>query len=65
MHPDIHLRLHVLRAAELRQEAARPAVRPVHRADPVRRPVRVRVGWALVEVGLRLVSSPAGTARWA
>ncbi|KAF4408825.1 hypothetical protein [Streptomyces lycii] len=65
MHSDIHLHLHRLRAAELRHEArtaARPDRRP-HAARP--RPhapllaLRHRLGWALVEAGLRLVQ-PAG-----
>ncbi|MEV3992862.1 hypothetical protein AB0J57_28540 [Streptomyces sp. NPDC049837] len=50
MHQDIHLRLHELRAAELRNRAPR---RPAPR-----RPLRTRVGWTLVELGLRLVAAP-------
>ncbi|MET9394796.1 hypothetical protein ABZY20_31050 [Streptomyces sp. NPDC006624] len=50
MHPDIHLALHHARAAELRAEAApRPAPRPG---------LRTRLGWTLVEVGLRLATRP-------
>ncbi|MGX1882778.1 hypothetical protein [Streptomyces sp. NPDC055287] len=57
MHPDIHLRLHRLRAAELHREAAgharlpRPAPRPPHA-------LRTRVGWTMVELGLRLAQQP-------
>ncbi|CAL9541740.1 hypothetical protein [Streptomyces sp. enrichment culture] len=53
MHPDIHLVLHGMRAAELRAEAG--GRRP---PDVPRRPgpLRTRVGWTLVEVGLRLAT---------
>jgi hypothetical protein len=55
MHPDIHLTLHHTRAAELRAEAGvRPAARDRHA-------LRTRLGWTLVEVGLRLATRP-GTA---
>ncbi|MEV7287998.1 hypothetical protein AB0O01_26095 [Streptomyces sp. NPDC093252] len=52
---ESHSALHRLRAAELRAEAdahrlARAARRP--------RDLRTRVGWTLVEVGLRLVNPP-------
>ncbi|MFE6195687.1 hypothetical protein [Streptomyces sp. NPDC057838] len=50
MHPDIHLALHHARAAELRAEAGpRPASRP---------DLRTRLGWTLVEVGLKLATQP-------
>ncbi|MFF7737221.1 hypothetical protein [Streptomyces sp. NPDC007984] len=50
MHPDIHLALHHARAAELRAEAdPRPALRPG---------LRTRVGWTLIEVGLKLATRP-------
>ncbi|WP_328440353.1 hypothetical protein OHA71_31180 [Streptomyces sp. NBC_00444] len=57
MHPEIHLALHHARAAELHAEAVayRRTVKPG-------RPLRTRVGWTLVEVGLRLATprpSPA------
>ncbi|MEV6654136.1 hypothetical protein [Streptomyces sp. NPDC051219] len=48
MHPDTHLYLHELRCAELRREAA------THRR-PARPALRARLGWTLVELGLRLV----------
>ncbi|CAM5549903.1 hypothetical protein SALBM135S_09795 [Streptomyces alboniger] len=48
MHPDIHLLLHHARAAELRGAA------PSRRRHPR---LRTRVGWTMVELGLRLVSS--------
>ncbi|WP_225802899.1 hypothetical protein [Streptomyces sp. NK15101] len=52
MHADIHLQLHALTAEELRNEAA--AVRP---DAPARVPaLRARLGWKLVELGLRLVT---------
>ncbi|MEU6985581.1 hypothetical protein ABZ946_19450 [Streptomyces sp. NPDC046324] len=45
MHPDIHLQLHHLDAAELRRAAA---------GFLPRTPVRSQLGWALVTLGLRL-----------
>jgi hypothetical protein len=57
MHPDIHLALHHARATELRAEAGAQGpvrTRPIHR-------LRARLGWTLVEVGLRLATRP-GTA---
>ncbi|MCT9142730.1 hypothetical protein [Streptomyces violarus] len=57
MHPDIHLTLHRTRAAELRAEAGAPGpVRAGHARE-----LRTRLGWTLVEVGLRLATRP-GTA---
>ncbi|MEU8827313.1 hypothetical protein [Streptomyces sp. NPDC048636] len=51
---DIHLRLHRIRAEHLRQEAREaPAPRP----DAP--PLRIRLGWTLVEVGLRM-ATPRG-----
>ncbi|MBA4864424.1 hypothetical protein H1V43_24330 [Streptomyces sp. PSKA54] len=55
MHPETHLTLHRTRAAELSAEA------DAHRlAVAARQPrdLRVRVGWTLVEVGLRLAAAP-------
>jgi len=55
MHPDTHLQLHHLRAAELRAQA------DTHRlATEAKRPseLRARLGWTLVEVGLRLAATP-------
>ncbi|MDN3057374.1 MULTISPECIES: hypothetical protein [Streptomyces] len=63
---DIHLLLHRIRAERLRDEAGegRPA-HPAHRAHrtphrrsrPARaRVLRTRLGWTLVEVGLRLAT---------
>ncbi|MFE1246539.1 hypothetical protein [Streptomyces sp. NPDC058741] len=50
MHPDIHLALHHARAAELRAGAP---PRPARRHG-----LRTRLGWTLVEVGLRLATRP-------
>ncbi|WP_327189496.1 hypothetical protein [Streptomyces xinghaiensis] len=71
MHCDVHLRLHELRAAELRREAGtvlllresppRPGSGTGDRnrgRTPLRLRLRHRVGWTLVEVGLRLVQQP-------
>ncbi|MEU6169271.1 hypothetical protein [Streptomyces tanashiensis] len=58
MHADIHLQLHALTASELRHEAA--AVRPPAAAPAPA--LRARLGWRLVELGLRMVApadSPA------
>ncbi|MEV4554703.1 hypothetical protein ACI2LC_14770 [Nonomuraea wenchangensis] len=49
MDPDLYLYVERVRARELRAEAARPRTT----ADPHR--WRARLGWALVETGLRLV----------
>ncbi|MFF0060739.1 MULTISPECIES: hypothetical protein [unclassified Streptomyces] len=54
MHPDIHLRLHHLRAAELHERAL------AHR--PQRADIRTQLGWTLVELGLRLVQQPPARA---
>ncbi|MER7568454.1 hypothetical protein ABTZ93_36700 [Streptomyces sp. NPDC097941] len=53
MHPETHLAVHRLRAADLRAEA------DAHRlAAQAKQPyaIRTRLGWTLVEVGLRLAS---------
>ena len=58
MHPETHLQLHHTRAAELHAEAA------AHRlAAQARHPreLRTRLGWTLVELGLRLAATPNGT----
>ncbi|GHH89711.1 hypothetical protein [Streptomyces capitiformicae] len=56
MHPETHLALHHTRAAELRGEADayRLATTARHRRG-LR--LRARLGWTLVEVGLRLAAS--------
>ncbi|MER6284311.1 hypothetical protein [Streptomyces sviceus] len=53
MHPETHLTRHHFRAADLRAEA------DAHRLTAqAKRPyaIRTRLGWTLVEVGLRLAS---------
>jgi hypothetical protein len=59
MHPEIHLVLHRVRAAELEHHAAAH-----RRAAAVRRTpdLRIRLGWTLVAVGLRLVTAPRAAA---
>ncbi|MGW5442525.1 hypothetical protein [Streptomyces asiaticus] len=53
---EIHLWLHHIRAERLRDEA-RAASRPHRRSRTARaRVLRTRVGWTLVEVGLRLAT---------
>ncbi|MEV3971010.1 hypothetical protein AB0K68_23110 [Streptomyces sp. NPDC050698] len=54
MHPDIHLALHHARATELRAEAG---PRPAPRQD-----LRTRLGWTLIEVGLKLAHRPGPVA---
>ena len=53
LHPDTHLALHHIRAAELRAQAE--AHRLAAKARPPRE-LRTRLGWTLVEVGLRLAT---------
>ncbi|MFF9122958.1 hypothetical protein ACF09J_06590 [Streptomyces sp. NPDC014889] len=57
MLPEIHLALHRTRAAELQAEAHRPAT-------PADTPgaLRTRLGWTLVELGLRLATGPRAAA---
>ncbi|MEU9860386.1 hypothetical protein AB0D99_05890 [Streptomyces sp. NPDC047971] len=49
MHADIHLQLHHVQAAELRRAAADSPPR-----TPACNPVRARIGWTMVALGLRL-----------
>ncbi|MFF4246720.1 hypothetical protein ACFYY2_19955 [Streptomyces sp. NPDC001822] len=55
MHCDIHLVLHDLRAAELHATAA------VFR--PARPGLRHRMGWTMIELGLRLTQASPAPAR--
>lgn len=55
MRPETHLVLHHFRAAELRAEAERHRLATEGRAP---RSLRTRLGWTLVEVGLRLAAPP-------
>lgn len=57
-HPETHLALHHARAAELHAQA--DTYRLAAAAGPPRH-LRIRLGWTLVEVGLRLATprSPA------
>ncbi|MFB8773888.1 hypothetical protein [Streptomyces broussonetiae] len=59
MCPEIHLAPHHARAAGLRAEADEYRL-----AAAARRPrdLRTRVGWTLVEVGLRLAATPKAAA---
>jgi len=57
MHPETHLALHHARTADLQAQAE------AHRlAAQAKRPheLRTRLGWTLVEVGLRLAAAPNG-----
>ncbi|MEW2165037.1 hypothetical protein AB0912_18900 [Streptomyces sp. NPDC007084] len=62
MHPETHLALHHLRAATLRAEADEHRLAASARAP---RALRTRLGWTLVEVGLRLASASPAAARTA
>ncbi|MCN9239235.1 hypothetical protein NGF19_00255 [Streptomyces sp. RY43-2] len=55
MNTDTRLALHHARAADLRAQADAD-----HLAETARQPrdLRVRLGWTLVEVGLRMASAP-------
>ncbi|MFF5491996.1 hypothetical protein [Streptomyces aquilus] len=55
MDPETHLALHQIRAADLRAQAE--AHRLAGEAKPPRA-LRARVGWTLVELGLRLAATP-------
>ncbi|THA72324.1 hypothetical protein E6P78_03395 [Streptomyces sp. A0958] len=59
MHPDTHLALHRIRSAELHARADR--FRLLTHRRPQRPALRARLGWTMVEMGLRLI--PAGPAR--
>ncbi|MCX5390972.1 hypothetical protein [Streptomyces sp. NBC_00094] len=54
MHADIHLQLHALTAEELRREAAGARRHTTTQAPAA--PLRVQLGWKLVELGLRMVT---------
>ncbi|MFE7646263.1 hypothetical protein [Streptomyces phaeoluteigriseus] len=63
MHSETHLAPHHVRAAELRAaelraeaDAYRLAAVARHPRDP--QDLRTRLGWTLVEVGLRLAAAP-------
>ncbi|WP_046733432.1 hypothetical protein [Streptomyces humi] len=53
MHPETHLALHHTRTAELHAEAE--THRLAREAKPERE-LRARIGWTLVEIGLRLAT---------
>ncbi|MEV3933066.1 MULTISPECIES: hypothetical protein [unclassified Streptomyces] len=55
MHSDIHLMLHTFRSAELRDEAAG--------FHPARPGFRHRVGWTMIQLGLKLTQAPPVRAR--
>ncbi|WP_049568776.1 hypothetical protein [Nonomuraea sp. SBT364] len=58
MHPDVHLSLDRIRAAELRESAHRWRLARVPRSTWTGAASR-RIGWALIETGLRLVHHSA------
>ncbi|KUN82612.1 hypothetical protein [Streptomyces griseoruber] len=61
MHPETHLALHHTRAAELHASAAAHRLATSAAGHP--RALRARLGWTLVEVGLRLATpEPAALA---
>ncbi|GAB2903138.1 hypothetical protein [Streptomyces mayteni] len=52
MHPDIHLAIHRL------DQRTPPPTHPIPRRYPT---LRTRLGWALIETGLRLAVPPKPT----
>ncbi|MFF3717956.1 hypothetical protein [Streptomyces prasinus] len=58
MHSETHLALHRIRATELRTEADAHRLAATARSTRHPRPLRARLGWILVEVGLRLAAAP-------
>ncbi|MFI6727227.1 hypothetical protein NRF20_28355 [Streptomyces sp. R-74717] len=56
MHPDTHLLMHHQRSAELRRRAAEFHPSPL----ASRTGLRTRLGWILVELGLRVLSRHPG-----
>ncbi|MEU4877641.1 hypothetical protein [Streptomyces sp. NPDC021608] len=65
MHPETHLALHHARAVALRAEADAHRLASLARSAEVpRNPggLRTRLGWTLVEVGLRLAAPPRTSA---
>ncbi|MYW63058.1 hypothetical protein GTY65_03040 [Streptomyces sp. SID8379] len=60
-HPDIHGYVHAARTAELRAQARAHRLRRTARADRPAHPttsVRNRLGWLLIETGLRFLRPP-------
>ncbi|WP_210591110.1 hypothetical protein [Streptomyces sp. GESEQ-35] len=60
-HPDIHHYIHTARAADLHAQACAWQLRRTvgsNHSDPTVMPARARLGWLLIEVGLRLVRPP-------
>ncbi|MER5278279.1 hypothetical protein ABT025_21345 [Streptomyces sp. NPDC002809] len=53
MHPETHLQLHRIRSAELRDRA--DAFRLAQRPVAPRKDLRTRLGWTMVELGLRVL----------
>ncbi|MFD0025522.1 hypothetical protein [Streptomyces sp. NPDC058382] len=58
MHPETHLQLHRIRSAELQRQAADFSLR--HQSTPPQG-LRTRVGWTMVELGLRLIPERPAT----
>ncbi|MFF3786485.1 hypothetical protein [Streptomyces sp. NPDC001933] len=56
MHSDTHLLLHDLRSAELRGRAVRSGPAPASPGTGL----RTRLGWALVDLGLRVLPRHPG-----
>ncbi|MGW3957279.1 hypothetical protein ACWEKM_41810 [Streptomyces sp. NPDC004752] len=59
MHAETHLALHHIRAAELHGEADAYRLAALARRP---RDLRARLGWTLVEIGLRLAATPRSAA---
>ncbi|MDX2543698.1 hypothetical protein ACOT81_17735 [Streptomyces sp. WI04-05B] len=56
MNPESYVAPHTLHAADLRAEADAHRLALAAKRPP--RDLRTRIGWTLVEVGLRLTSTP-------
>ncbi|MER7723097.1 hypothetical protein [Streptomyces sp. NPDC096323] len=57
MHPETHLQLHRIRSAELRAQAYEFLLAQ-HCTAP-RKDLRTRLGWTMVELGLRVIPRQA------
>lgn len=68
MHPETHLQLHAIRSAELQRHAAefrrahpRTGIDTAAAPPAPRMDMRSRLGWTMVELGLRLLPEQSGS----
>ncbi|MER6116719.1 hypothetical protein [Streptomyces sp. NPDC001743] len=57
MHPETHLQLHRIRSAELHAQA--DEFRTARDCTTPRKDLRTRLGWTMVELGLRVIPAHA------